>query len=183
MVNLVGTLVSVLARISLLRSGRTSETLHELPDQQWDSDQEQIRKESTYNHHMGAEQSADKTEQYGSGVATAIGTHNPLRQDPTTPLRRRCASNPISKPPRKNRISPDSMAGIANSNSLDSKNPWSRIGLARPGVAGHRIRCRTAPASSSNSIEKKRKLLKDRVLSFNSNGEFSVCNSLLHAKS
>ena len=51
--NLVGTLVSVLARISLLRSGRTSETLHELPDQQRDSDQEQIRKESTYNHHMG----------------------------------------------------------------------------------------------------------------------------------
>ena len=52
-----------------------------------------------------------------NGVATAIATHNPLRQDPTTPLKRRCASNPISKPPRKNRISPDSMAGIANSNS------------------------------------------------------------------
>ena len=48
-------LVSVLARISLLRSGRTSETLHELPDQQRDSDQKQIRNESTYNHHMGAE--------------------------------------------------------------------------------------------------------------------------------
>ena len=63
--NLVGTLVSVLARISLLRSGRTSETLHELPDQQRDSDQEQIRNESTYNHHMRAEQSAYKAEQYG----------------------------------------------------------------------------------------------------------------------
>ena len=44
---------------------RTSKTLQELPDQQRDSDQEQIRNESTDNHHMRAEQSAYKAEQYG----------------------------------------------------------------------------------------------------------------------
>ena len=68
-----------------------------------------------------------------NGVATAIATHNPLRQDPTTPLKRRCASNPISKPPRKNRISPDSMAGIANSNSAGFQESMESTGGSTQG--------------------------------------------------
>ena len=81
-----------------------------------------------------------------NGVATAIATHNPLRQDPTTPLKRRCASNPTSRPPRKNRSSPDSMAGIANSTSAGSQeDPGAerlqlrvRFHLCRPPEQGRR---------------------------------------------
>ena len=49
---------------------------------------------------MGAEQSADKAEQYGIS--------NTIRQDPTTPLKMRCASNPTSK----SEISPNNMFRI-----------------------------------------------------------------------
>ena len=52
-----------------------------------------------------------------SGVATPSATSKTLRQAPTTPLKRRCASNPTSTPPRKNSTKPDNKAGIANSNS------------------------------------------------------------------
>ena len=97
-----------------------------------------------------------------NGVATAIATHNPLRQDPTTPLKRRCASNPTSRPPRKNRSSPDSMAGIANSTSAGSQESMEPKRTRASKSCRHRIRCQTALASSSNAIEKKRKLLKDR---------------------
>ena len=36
-----------------------------------------------------------------NGVATAIATHNPLRQDPTTPLKRRCAKQPDQQAAQK----------------------------------------------------------------------------------
>ena len=49
---------------SLLRTRPISETLPALPEQQRDSDQEQIRSENADNHHMWAEQSADEAEQY-----------------------------------------------------------------------------------------------------------------------
>ena len=52
-----------------------------------------------------------------SGVATPSVISKTLRQAPTTPLKRRCASNPTSTPPRKNSTKPENKAGIANSNS------------------------------------------------------------------
>ena len=71
------------------------------------------------------------------------------------------ATRPAGRPERTGAVPivwPESQTALP----LDPRNPWSRNGQGRARVAGHRVRCQTALASSSNAIEKKRKLLKDR---------------------